>query len=72
MFSKAIAIFNLVLGLILIGFTVYFILCSFVLYVDAATWRHFMWGVGVLIELFAGIVYIYTGIKELIKHRGDK
>lgn len=75
-YSKSSAIFNIVWGFIFIGFAIYFILCSFVLQVDAESWKHFMWGVGLTVDSVYGVSNIVYGIKTLIeikeKNKSDK
>lgn len=66
-YSKSVAIFNIVWGLLFVGFAIYFILCSFVLQVGAESWRHFIWGVALTIDFLFGAANIIDGIKTLIK-----
>lgn len=66
-YSKKGADFNIIWGFVLIAFAIYFILCSFVLCVDAESWKHFMWGVALTLNLIFGVVNIIDGVKILIK-----
>lgn len=66
-YSKSGADFNIVWGLVLIGFAIYFALCSFVLHVDAESWQHFILGVMLTLNFIFGIANIIDGVKILIK-----
>ena len=66
-YGKSSAIFSIIYGLLFIGFAIFFVLCSFVLHVDAESWKHFMWGVGLTVDLVFGTANIIDGIKTLIK-----
>lgn len=69
-YSKVSAIYNLIIGLVFIGFAVYFILCSFVFHIDYVAWKHFVWGILSITNTFMGAANVYSGIKELIKCGG--
>ena len=66
-YSKSGANFNIIYGLLLVGFAVYFVLCSFVLHVDSESWKHFVWGVALTLNFILGITNIIDGVKTLIK-----
>lgn len=66
-YIKSNAIFSIVLGVIVVGFAVYFVFNSLVLNIGASNWRHFLWGAGAMLEAFAGVTNIVYGIKNLVK-----
>ena len=66
-YSKSSAGFNIVWGFLLIGFAIYFTLCSFILYVDSESWQHFIWGVMLTLNFIFGVANIIDGVKILIK-----
>ena len=67
MFSKATCIFNIVWYSILILFGVWFCLCPFVVYINAQTWKFFMWGFAACFEFSTGGLGLGYSISELIK-----
>ena len=66
-YSKSGAEFNIVWGFVLIGFAIYFALCSFVLHIDAESWKHFIWGVALTLYFILGVANIVDGVKILVK-----